>query len=76
MRIRTMAGLTAAGAAAVAAVIGGVAYASADENEPIVRIVTDESAGTRNAVQQEQPQDEDCPDKTGEAAPSTNGAGL
>jgi hypothetical protein len=74
MRIRTMAGLTAAGAAAVAAVIGGVAYASADENEPIVRIVTDET-GARNAVQPEQPQEEDCPDKTGEA-PSTAGAGL
>jgi hypothetical protein len=73
MRIRTMAGLTAAGAAAVAAVIGGVAYASADESEPIVRIVTDETSGARNAVQ---PQEEDCPDKTGEAAPSTNGAGL
>ena len=76
MRIRTMAGLTAAGAAAVAAVIGGVAYASADENEPIVRIVTDETSGARNAAQPEQPQDEDCPDKAGEAAPSTAGAGL
>ncbi len=75
MRIRTMAGLTAASAAAVAAVIGGVAYASADESEPIVRIVTDET-GARNAVQQEQPQEEDCPDKTGEAAPSPEGAGL
>lgn len=78
MRIRTMAGLTAAGAAAVAAVIGGVTYASADE-EPIVRIVTDETAGTSNVVQQEQPQDqqrEDCPDETGEAAPSPEGAGL
>jgi hypothetical protein len=55
MRIRTMAGLAVAGAATAAAVVGGVSYATADENEPTVRIV------------QEQPQPEDCPEKNGTA---------
>lgn len=63
MRIRTLAGVAVAGAAAAAAVVGGVAYATADENDPTVRI-----------VQQEQPADEDCPEKSGEAAP--RGTGL
>ena len=61
MRIRTLAGVAVAGAAAAAAVVGGVAYATADENDPTVRI-----------VQQEQPA-EDCPEKSGEAAPQGTG---
>lgn len=59
MRIRTLAGVAVAGVAAAAAVVGGVAVATADENEPTVRIVQE--------AQQSQP-DEDCPEKNGEAA--------
>ncbi len=66
MRIRTMAGIAVAGAAATAAIIGGVAYATADEAEPTVRIVTEEASG--GAAQQER----DCPEEGGgsDAAPS------
>lgn len=58
MRIRTMAGIAVAGAAAAVAIVGGVAYA-ADDNEPTVRIVQDQPAPT-----------EDCPEK---AAPEGTG---
>ncbi|HEX6358060.1 hypothetical protein [Actinophytocola sp.] len=55
MRIRTMAGIALAGTAF--AVVGGVAYASADESEPTLRIVTE----------QEQPAQElNCPEKGSE----------
>jgi hypothetical protein len=63
MRIRTMAGLAVAGAATAAAVVGGVSYATADENEPTVRIVQEDTA-----------QPEDCPEKSG--TPSPEGTGL
>jgi hypothetical protein len=78
MRIRTLAGLAVAGAAGVAAIVGGAAYAAADE-EPIVRIVTEEPA-VGNAVQPDDSQPrEDCPEKDGsapETAPNTSGTGL
>jgi hypothetical protein len=81
MRIRTIAGLAVAGAAGIAAVVGGAAYAAADD-EPIVRIVTEEPAA-ENAVQPDDSQPrEDCPEKGGapetapESAPSTSGTGL
>ncbi|MQA09883.1 MAG: hypothetical protein GEU98_15290 [Pseudonocardiaceae bacterium] len=70
MRIRTMAGLAVAGAAATAA-IGGVGYAASDEtNEPVARIVTESSqpGGTGDAA------DRDCPD--GDGGTSTAEAGL
>lgn len=70
MRIRTLAGVAVAGMATAAAVVGGVAYATADENEPTVRIVQQE-APAEEAVQ-EQPA-EDCPEKSGEAAPEGTG---
>jgi hypothetical protein len=59
MRIRTLAGVAVAGVAAAAAVVGGVAYATADDKvneEPTVRIVTE-----REAAQQQST--EDCPEK-------------
>ena len=66
MRIRTLAGVAVAGVAAAAAVVGGVAVATADDNEPTMRIVTE-----REAAQPAQP-DEDCPEKDG-AAPQESG---
>ncbi len=76
MRIRTMAGLVVAGAAGAAAIVGGVAYAAADESgnddgEPIVRIVEQE-APAENAVQEEGQPGKDCPE-TGGAQPSRDG---
>jgi len=69
MRIRTLAGVAVAGVAAAAAVVGGVAVANADEDEPIMRIVTE-----REAAQQQPAQpDEDCPEKNGAAAPQGTG---
>jgi hypothetical protein len=50
MRIRTVAGLAVAAAAAITG--GGVAYAAADDGEPVVRI-----------VEQEAQPDEDCPER-------------
>jgi hypothetical protein len=70
MRIRTMAGAAVVGAAAVAAIAGGVAYATADESEPTLRIVTEREVPVENAAQ---PDREDCPDK---GAGSAEGAGL
>ena len=67
MRIRTLAGVAVAGVAAAAAVVGGVAVATADENEPTVRIVQEAQPGDTA-----QP-DEDCPEKNGEAAPEGTG---
>ena len=67
MRIRTMAGIAVAGAAAAAAIAGGVAVA--DDNEPTVRIVTEQEAPAENAAQQPE---EDCPEKNG-AAPEGTG---
>jgi hypothetical protein len=55
MRIRTVAGLAIAGVAATAAIAGGVAYATAEDGDPVVRIVTEER----------QPA-EDCPDEAPE----------
>ena len=69
MRIRTLAGVAVAGVAAAAAVVGGVAVATADENEPTVRIV--QEVQPEEAAQQ-QPA-EDCPEKSGEAAPQETG---
>lgn len=69
MRIRTLAGVAVAGVAAAAAVVGGVTVATADDNEPIVRIV--QEAQPEEAAQ-EQPA-EDCPEKNGEAAPQGTG---
>lgn len=69
MRIRTLAGVAVAGVAAAAAVVGGVAVATADENEPTVRIV--QEAQPEEAAQQ-QPA-EDCPEKNGGAAPQGTG---
>jgi hypothetical protein len=65
MRIRTM-GIAVAGAAAAAAIIGGVAVA--DDNEPTVQIITEQEAPAENAAQP----DEDCPEKDG-AAPEGTG---
>lgn len=56
MRIRTLTGVAVAGVAAAAAVVGGVTYATADDDDPTVRIVTE----------REQPSTEDCPEKTQE----------
>jgi hypothetical protein len=68
MRIRTMAGIAVAGAAAAAAiVVGGVAVA--DDNEPTVKIVTEQGQPVENAAQQPE---EDCPEKDG-AAPEGTG---
>ena len=72
MRIRTLAGVAVAGAAAAAAVVGGVAYATADDNDPTVRIVQQERPADDAA--REQPA-EDCPEKSGEAA-APQGTGL
>jgi len=69
MRIRTLAGVAVAGMATAAAVVGGVAYATADEEEPTVRIVTEREAPVENAQQP----DEDCPEKSGDAAPQGTG---
>lgn len=70
MRIRTMAGIAVAGVAAAVTVAGGVAYATADESETTLRIVTE----------QEQPaqQEGECPEEGGGtgAAPSPEGTGL
>lgn len=73
MRIRTMAGVAVAGAAAAAAIVGGVAYATADESEPTLRIVTERE----NAAQPAAPE-EDCPEKSGgqTTSPSPQGTGL
>jgi hypothetical protein len=72
MRIRTMAGIAVAGTAAAAGIFGGIAYATADEAEPIVRIVTE--GGAQPA------QEPDCPEKGGSAtespSPSPEGTGL
>lgn len=57
MRIRTLAGVAVAGAAAAAAVVGGVAYATADDEDPTVRIVTEREAAQPSST-------EDCPEKT------------
>jgi hypothetical protein len=77
MRIRTMAGLVVAGAAATGAIVGGVAYAAADDtSEPIVRIVEQEAPAenaAENAVRQEVQQPEkNCPETDG-AQPSQAG---
>jgi len=78
MRIRTMAGAAVVGAAAVAAIAGGVAYATADEDEPTLRIVTEREAPVDNAAQPgdgtRAPDREDCPDKGGDG--TAEGAGL
>lgn len=71
MRIRTMAGLVVAGTAAAGAIAGGVAYAAADDSEPIVRIVEQE-APVENAARQEEQPKEDCPETDG-AEPSQDG---
>jgi hypothetical protein len=74
MRIRTMAGIAVAGTAAAAGIFGGIAYATADEAEPTVRIITEQEA------QPAQQPERDCPDEGGSAAespsPSPEGAGL
>jgi hypothetical protein len=74
MRIRTMAGIVVAGAAAAVAVVGGVAYASGDETEPTVRIVTEREAPVENAAGQpaQDSAEKDCP----EDGATTEGAGL
>ena len=73
MRIRTMAGVAVAGAAAAAGIVGGVAYATADEGEPIVRIVTEREDAAQPAAPEE-----DCPYESGgqTEAPSPEGTGL
>jgi hypothetical protein len=70
MRIRTLAGVAVAGVAAAAAVVGGVAVATADEQEPIVRIVQEAQPG--DTAQQP---GEDCPEKNGDAS-APQGSGL
>jgi hypothetical protein len=65
MRIRTMVGGAVVGAAAVAAVAGGVAYATADESEPTLRIVTERESGAQQSDR------EDCPEES-----TAEGAGL
>ena len=69
MRIRTLAGVAVAGVAAAAAVVGGVAVATADDTEPTVRIVQEAQPGD---TAQPRP-DEDCPEKNGAAAPGETG---
>lgn len=69
MRIRTI-GIAVAGAAAAAAIVGGVAVA--DDNEPTVQIITEQQAPAENAAQPEAQPDEDCPEKDG-AAPEGTG---
>jgi hypothetical protein len=65
MRIRTV-GLAIAGAAAAAAIAGGVAYAQGDDAEPSVRI-----------VQQEQPtQPDQQPSPTKDCPPRGGGSGA
>lgn len=72
MRIRTMAGIAVAAAATAAAVVGGVAYATADESEPTLRIVTE-----RQAQPAQQDPERDCPEKDGAAeSPGPEGTGL
>jgi hypothetical protein len=74
MRIRTMTGIVVAGAAAAVAVVGGVAYASGDETEPTVQIVTEREAPAENAARQptQDNTEKDCP----EDGATTEGAGL
>jgi hypothetical protein len=61
MRIKTIAGLAFAGAAAAVVVAGGVAYASDEPGSgTTVKIVNDEGA-TGTAVD-----DRECPEKSGE----------
>jgi hypothetical protein len=65
MRIKTIAGLAFAGAAAAVVVAGGVAYASDETgSDTSVRIVHEEGAGG-TAVD-----DRNCPEKSGEGQPA------
>jgi hypothetical protein len=64
MRIRTV-GLAIAGAAAAAAIAGGVAYAQGDDAEPSVRI-----------VQQEQPTQPDQQPSPTKDCPRGSGGGT
>jgi hypothetical protein len=68
MRIRTMAGLALAGGIFGVAVVAGVAYATADESEPTLRIVTQEEGAAQPAQSTE-----DCPET---ATPNAEGTGL
>ncbi|BCJ66900.1 hypothetical protein [Polymorphospora rubra] len=59
MRIRTIAGLAFAGAAAAAVTFGGIAYAADQRHpEPVLQIVTDAP----------DPDGRDCPEKAGDSA--------
>jgi hypothetical protein len=63
MRIKTIAGLAFAGAAAAVVVAGGVAYASDEPgSDTSVRIVHEEGTGTGGTAVD----DRNCPEKSGE----------
>lgn len=84
MRIRTVAGLTIAGAAAAAAMAGGVAISTADENDPVVRIVTEDQPAGNSGTSEDsgtsgrsiQDDGRDCPDKSTGAEPAPTETGL